>query len=443
MSHHLDYSGIGWEAFEDLCIALWFDEGYADIRPYGRRGEGGRDAVFVDRSSRDLTIFQFKRWTGHYTASQIKSKIKKAAQKVAAFGPKRFIFNSAGAPNAGVNDWIPQLQSEVGFEIEYWDRSWTDLRLDNRRQDLRRFYFGLNLEHHTWASLLATTSAQIERALKGLSSKFNQDVYVEREVENTFGQFAQSNSLCLAIIDRAGSGKTNLVCALASRLQGQRKAAVLVNGDASLVDDHGLERIVCAALGYNSGSDRDCRSQLKEAARLLVENDARCCILLDGISENENVRRMARSLKNLLLCLSEVGRFQVCLTCRSVVWPIIEFGLPKECLYPVSSLTGVEGTDRYAYQASVGDFSEAELDLALARYCAKYSLTFSPASAARSQLKHPLLLRLFCESNRNQALGHIDSVPISSTFEHYLDMKAQAIEPCWTDVVVGSIWCYG
>ena len=82
MSHHLNYSGIAWEAFEDLCTNLWFDEGYRDVRPYGRQREGGRDAVFVDNQSNELTIFQFKRWAGHYGSSDLKRMIMEAAKKV-------------------------------------------------------------------------------------------------------------------------------------------------------------------------------------------------------------------------------------------------------------------------------------------------------------------------------------------------------------------------
>lgn len=250
MSHHINYSSIGWERFEDLCNTLWFDEGYADIQPYGRTGEGGRDAVFVDQSSGDLTIFQYKRW-GSYRTNEVKSMIKEAAEKVAKFSPKVFILNSSLDPNPQINDWIPTLSSEVGFEVRYRDRSWIDFRLDNRRQDLRRQLFGTQVEHHSLQSLIETSSDQIDRALTNLSLKFTPDIFVRRGAKSTIDNFLRSNKLCLAVVDRTGYGKTNLICGLAEELRDQKVPSILIRGDTSVPDDQALTKIVCIELGYH------------------------------------------------------------------------------------------------------------------------------------------------------------------------------------------------
>lgn len=72
MPPRIDFAAISPDDFEHLCIDLWFDEGYADIKPYGGSGDAGRDAVYVDRHSDKQTLFQFKRWTGRYSISDIK-----------------------------------------------------------------------------------------------------------------------------------------------------------------------------------------------------------------------------------------------------------------------------------------------------------------------------------------------------------------------------------
>ena len=115
MPSKIDYSTIGWEQFEDLCIALWFKEGYREIRPYGRRSDGGRDAVYINEETGDLTLFQFKQWTSSYSSSDIRSMVKKAAEKVGEFNPIHFILNCPLPPNAQVNDWIPEFANEIGF----------------------------------------------------------------------------------------------------------------------------------------------------------------------------------------------------------------------------------------------------------------------------------------------------------------------------------------
>ena len=429
MSHHIDYSGIGWEAFEDLCVDLWFDEGYTSIRPYGRRNEGGRDAIFVDQHSKELTIFQFKRWTGNYRTSDLKSMIKEAAEKIIHFKPKRFMLNSAYDPNPEVNDWIPELEVLLGFAIAYWDRSWIDLRLDNRRQDLRRLFFGVNLEHHTWESLVVTSTKQVQQVLKGLSNKFSQELYVTRDAEKTFTEFAQSIEVGLVIVDRAGRGKTNTMCALSGSLCLKGKPAVLISGNITLTDDHGLERALATELGYGSLNNAVAyQACLQDASRALLGKGEKCYVFIDGVSEADDLRRMTRALKNLLTCLAELQCFRVCISCRDVIWPFIEYDLPTEkFLFPVRQLKWDKGIDKYTYQLLLGDFSDSELDAALPLYSTKYNVTFEPSTTAKAQLKHPLLLRLFCEANENQSLGHIDSVPVASTFEHYVHVKATAV----------------
>ncbi|MBI3734578.1 MAG: restriction endonuclease [Chloroflexi bacterium] len=443
MSHHINYSGIGWEAFEDLCIDLWFDEGYKSIKPYGRRADSGRDAVFVDDKSRELTIFQFKRWTTQYSASDLKREIKDAAEKVVHFRPYRFILNSAQEPKAVVNDWIPELQRELEFEVSYWDRSWVDLRLDNRRHDLRRKYFGTGLEYHTWESLVATTAQQVKRALNLSAPKYDPALYVEREAESIFERFRESKEPCLLFVDRAGRGKTNLICTLASRLIQQNKVTLLITGDSTLVDDYSLARIVCTELGYGSGATSDHQLQLKAVAQLLSERGEKCYLFVDGISEADDSRIMGRSLRNLLNYLSEIGNFAVCLTCRDVAFPRLDFYLPKSLLFRVRPLLGSSELDKFAYQVPVGDFTNTEVTRALLLYSDHFHVSFSPSTTARSQLRHPLLLRLFCEANQNQSIGSLGSVPIASTFDHYLNMKIDAVvartQGRFAPTVIGSV----
>ncbi len=394
MSHSINYSTIGWEQFEDLCSSLWFDEGYRNIRPYGRRGEGGRDAVYYDEKSGDLVIFQFKRWTGKYTPSALKDMIKEAAEKVSEFHPNKLILNSAYDPNPDVNDWIHELSSTMGFGVDYCDRSWIDLRLDNSRQDLRSHYFGLQFEHHSWESLVATSSNQVRRAIEAFAPKFDQDCYVTREAENRFVDFDRSNKLCLVLVDKAGRGKTNLICALASKFQQQKKPVLLLRGDATLTDDDSFLQIVSKALGYDK---TNYGAGLNDLAEVLKTKHEKCNIFVDGVSESDDLRRVRRSLINLMLRLAELNCFKICISCRDVVWPKLSHELPKQLLYRVFPLATSEDIDKYAYEFRIDDFSDPELDIAISAYSKKYNMSFDPGRTARDQLRHPLLLRFLCE----------------------------------------------
>jgi hypothetical protein len=169
----IDYSTIPWELFEELCYALWFDEGYTNIQPYGGYRDGGRDALSSDATGEELVIFQFKRWTIDQPLSRFKSSVEEEVKKVTKFNPRRYILNTTLEPLAARSDWVThKLQPDYPFRIEYHDRSWLDLRLNNHRQDLRRRYFGVELERHTRLSLLATCREQISQALKTVGQQY-------------------------------------------------------------------------------------------------------------------------------------------------------------------------------------------------------------------------------------------------------------------------------
>lgn len=424
MTSHIEYSSIGWEQFEDLCVALWFEEGYGEIRPYGRRRELGRDAVYIDPASEDLTIFQFKRWTGNYSGSDTRSLIRKAAQKVKEFEPVLFILNSSLPPNAQVNDWIPELSEEVGFEVNYWGRSWLDLRLDNRRQDLRRRYFGVGVDYHTWASLREVAAQQLANSLARLSPKYSPSLYVDREAQATIERFVESDSLCLAVVDSAGRGKTNLMSALAERLAENGKLVLLIDGSTHLEDDHALERLVATECGYAAG---DYPLALQHFSNSLGENEATAVVVVDGISETDNVPRAARAMRNLIDSFVGVSAVKLVVVLRDLSWPMFEYWLPRDQLFPVRPLANEKQIDRYAFRLTVGDFTSDELETAISNYSEEFDVKFEPVHDALQQLRHPLLLRLFCEVNRGQNLGSMGSVPVFQTFERYLEVKLDAV----------------
>ena len=199
-----------------------------------------------------------------------------------------------------------------------------------------------------------------------------------REAESRFVEFSRSEEVCLLVVDRAGRGKTNLICAIASKLREQEQPVFVIRGDATLVDDNSLERIVSAELGYGAG---DYQASLNDVAHLLGERNEKCFVLLDGISETDDWRRLRRSLNNLLLRLAGLKAFRICITCRDSAWPMLEFDMPEELLYPV--LRRADG-NKDAYRLTLGDFSDSELDAALPLYSVKYNYHFPSAQGRAS-----------------------------------------------------------
>lgn len=285
----------------------------------------------------------------------------------------------------------------------------------------------LHTKQLTLDNLLAISIAQADRSLKGFSQAFTRDLYVMRDAEADFEKFMQSDKICFVIVDRAGRGKTNLLCNLALRLQSQQELVILLTGNISLIDDHSLERVVAQELGSGGGDEINYQGYLNGIGTLLAQTNKYCYVLLDGVSESDDLRRMNRSVKNLLLYFSQIKHFKLCLSCRDVLWPIIGRNLPEQLLYSASETNQLFGNNRPSYEILLGDFSDAELDIALARYFTKYDISFTLSRSAREQLKHPLLLRIFCETNYGKKLGLLNSIPVSSTFNEYLSLKTNAV----------------
>jgi hypothetical protein len=423
MPHHIDYSSIGWEQFEDLCTSLWFGEGYTDIRPYGRRGEGGRDAVYYDEAG-DLTIFQYKRWTGNYTVSDLKSKIKEAANKIKPYSPKVFILNSPLSPNPQINDWIPSLSEEMGFQVEYYDRTWLDLRLDNQRQDLRRDYFGIDLEYQSLESFEKEAQKQVERSLAKLENQFTHELYVERDCESKIIDFLSSDDFCLVLVDRTGRGKTNILCSVALNNISKGLNVLFIDASVHFEDEHSLERLFSLECGYSAGNYTHA---IQHITKLVSESESKTIIIIDGLSENNNLHYAVKSLTNFLSLINGTVNLKVILAFRDINWNQFQYHIPKELLHRVRQSIQAQEEDYFAYQLMVNNFTPDELQEAVEKYSSFYKIDFSLSGDASRQLRYPLLLRVFCETYKNSQLGSISTIPIAKTFDSYIDQKIDAL----------------
>jgi len=424
----IDYSSMSWQAFEDLCSALWFDEGYTNIQPYGRYRDGGRDAVFFDEDRDELVIFQYKRWTSQIAPSRFEDEVLSAIQKVEHMKPTRYILNSALRPSAKHNDWVrDDLQGRCDFPVEYWDRSWLDLRLNNQRQDLRRQYFGISLERHTWGSLLASCQAQVRDALKRVGSKYISETYVERRrVEREFARFLESAESCFLVVDVSGSGKTSLLCHLAE-VYSSRLPVLLIFGRRRIGDEGGLANQVVEELGYAAPTGTRWQHGLDDFVRVLTEQRTHGLLLIDGISENDDISLMRLALHDLLRRYGDNPLLKICVTCRDSLWYRFSLDFPIRLVYRPPQAVHPNGHREMSVSSTLGKWSDDEFQEALTKYKRHFATEFRLGSAAAERCHHPLLLRLLCEGYAGQDLGYLDHLPSNRIFEWYLDKKTRLV----------------
>ncbi len=273
--------------------------------------------------------------------------------------------------------------------------------------------------HYWWGEILRNCHQQVKSSLTAYSNKYNSDLYVNRSIENTYQRFNESDKTCFLIVDKSGQGKSNLTCSLASQLLAHQKAVVLIRGDVNLTDENGLERLLCKALGYDSSNYH---SHIDSVAQTLQYQDKEGYIFLDGISESNTPLVANRALLNLLVNLNEYGCFRLCVTCRDVAWHRLGYDLPLDLFFLAPPKNNVEP------KHFIGPLSDEELDICLPLYQHKYRVDFTLSTTARNQLKHPLLLRMFCEAHQEKTLGIVSNVPVAKTFDLYLLNKTQAVE---------------
>jgi hypothetical protein len=207
---------------------------------------------------------------------------------------------------------------------------------------------------------------------------------------------------CLALVARAGQGKTNVMCRLAERLASDHPV-LLLSGQLELAGGSDLKSHVqqqlkstCAAdyAEWIGGVSADC----KASNRWLY-------VLIDGINESGQLVRMVRQVGDLLAQLTD-RRVKLIVSCRDVFWDLFRTRL-SPYLFDGQSL-------------NLGEFSEAEQAEALGLYFRHFGVQCLPDAEARMALRNPLLLRFFGEASRGKQLGVVSDLRLLSVFDLYV-----------------------
>lgn len=223
------------------------------------------------------------------------------------------------------------------------------------------------------------------------------------------GLVVEHGRRCLAIVDRAGRGKTNLACRLAAQVV-ERYPVILLSGQLELSAEFDLERHVQRELETRlPGSFADWMSrldpELEPAAQWLF-------IVIDGINENRDLPLLARMLDRFLP-KARAHRIKLIVTCRDIYWETFE---PHFDGY----LFGAQRLD-------LGLFDEAEWRAAAAAYFAEYAIGAELGREAEAALRNPLLLRFFCEANRGREIGFVENLRLVEVFDLYVERVARSI----------------
>lgn len=241
-------------------------------------------------------------------------------------------------------------------------------------------------ERESWYSLRDQTKGKVELLTKAL-----RPVYL--------------------IIDRAGSGKTNLLCGLTEDF-GQNYICFFLSSKSVLnASDLGI-------VNYLSKSHPIGNDPVDIALSVAEKEDKLVIIIIDGINENLYPREFNLAIRLLVNRYSD-RPIRYIISCRDIYWSFFESEWwPSQCAF--------------TFRNKLYNFNSREFNKAMPLYFEAYHIVAAPAQKAREQLRHPLLLRFFCEAfqgspNNKRNLGRVEDIRLLDLFDSYCELKFDQI----------------
>jgi HEAT repeat protein len=248
-----------------------------------------------------------------------------------------------------------------------------------------------------------------------VGKRYRPELYVQRQSDTFIWEWLMDrdtfNAKCLVLVERAGSGKTNLICNITQRLLAEEHPCVLLLGSDPLTNRLSLIVEVLRALGLESGSG----DQATTAIYALDEatGGRPLCILLDAINETRDVELMQNALAELCAWLQPLP-VRILISCRDIYWHFLKGDWVDIVKSDIRSL------DLYKYDLE--SWPEVR-----ERYLSAFKISGVLSGDAEEKCRHPLLFRFFCEAYEGEDVSEVTQIRLKPLFERYLQKKVQRV----------------
>jgi NAD-dependent SIR2 family protein deacetylase len=217
----------------------------------------------------------------------------------------------------------------------------------------------------------------------------------------------------IMLIDRAGGGKTSLLCSMARRRRDANEIPLFVYGRFPVENEQSLLALVAQRLGWD-GSAGSPEGYIKKVDEILSDGRAHITVYLDAINENRDIPRLNLTLYHTINEISDT-RLRFVVTCRDMYWGFFENAQWQQFI--AVSLKG-----------NLYEFSSHEQESAIDKYFKFYGIEVELGREARKRCSHPLLLRFFCEAygsknGEHVNLGYRDDIRLKPLFDDYWKAK--------------------
>ena len=268
-------------------------------------------------------------------------------------------------------------------------------------------------------SQLLTFSAAYSRVtISKVGKKYRPELYVARgpdaEIWEFLTDFRAANARAWIVKEKAGSGKTNLVCNLANRLLGDGFPCVFMLGSQPLANRMELAAEAMRALGLDPGNGERMAVALDRLRQVLDAMPLTpVCVLIDAINETRDVELMRDALNELCAQFQPL-RVRILITCRDIYWSFLE----GDWLGVIDASVRTFDLYRYDMEAwpTVRD-----------RYFAAYRIAGQLVGDAEETCRQPLLFRFFCEAYEGEDVSVVANIRLQPLFEKYLEKKVERL----------------
>lgn len=208
-----------------------------------------------------------------------------------------------------------------------------------------------------------------------------------------------------SVFAEAGHGKTHFACSVATCMLNREKPAILVTG-YKFRDCNGIESKLTELLQMpNGGTIGDVLDVLDYLGELY---QCRVPIIIDGLNEAApNERRWKEELPPLRRKIRERKNLVLITTCRE-----------KEDY--INAIYGCDSYEKTEHPILLTGIENKNLLQTVTRYFNKYKIQPNTLSA-HSLFTNPLLLKIFCETNKNRGNFDVNDHTLATCMKDYSD----------------------
>lgn len=400
----------------------------------GREMVNGRSDILISRNSRALAIIETKAPSHDLTNADAQQAIS-YARLLSAIAPFAIVTNGQ---ETRVYDVLADGLTRVDNPQESrWNQNGQQAAgiNDELRFEATKLLVALNpgTLSKFCTDQVATNLMDLKSSVKQ-NKKYIPELYVDRQSLNqSYRDWLQTDSPIFAVIAPSGYGKTNFMCATAEKATSTHfvlfyAAARFTGGLLAGIRDDFI---------WEFHRDRE-TAQIFERLQAIAKQAGRhLLIFVDGIDENPSG---IKAIKNELLAL--VGRMRqysnikLVLSCKSFDWLQVvtdnaqSYNSLAEIIAPA-----VSSPDRRYVSADaekvgfhLGEFTNEELDEAIARYKSAYSVEGDFRGDLRTESHNPLMLRFVAEVYGETGESLPAAISRLELFGLYLERKLQPIE---------------